>query len=140
MQLFGKQKIEKLKIFEGIDNEVVEEILKNAETESFMAGETIIKQWDFPNATWYIIKEGSVDVFVSDKHTAKLTAGDIFGEIALLNEEPRSANVVAESNVTTYLITQNMLFEMINNDDNSINKEIMRRMEENLLAEESESE
>jgi hypothetical protein len=28
-----------------------------------------------------------------------------------------------------------MLFEMINNDDNSINKEIMRRMEANLEAE-----
>jgi hypothetical protein len=40
--------------------------------------------------------------------------------------------VVATSNTTVIVISQDMLFEMINNDDNSINKEIMRRMEENL--------
>lgn len=59
----------------------------------------------------------------------------MFGEIALLNEELRSATVVAESDVSVAILSQDALFEMIENDDNSINKEIMRRMEENLEAE-----
>lgn len=135
MKLFGREKVGKLKIFDGIDDSIVDQILENAERQNFASGETIIQQGDYPNSTGYIIEEGSVDVLVNDTPTAKLTSWDIFWEIALLNEEPRSASIVAESDVTTIVITQGMLFEMINNDDNSINKEIMRRMEENLLSE-----
>lgn len=135
MQLFAKQKTEGLKIFEGIEISVVEQILESAQREKFISGETIIEQGSYPNATGYIIEEGSVNVLIDEKQTAKLTAGDMFGEIALLNDEPRSATVIAESDVTTIVISQDMLFEMINNDNNSINKEIMRRMEENLMNE-----
>jgi len=132
MSLFGGTKIQKLAIFNGIDDSVVEEILTNAKRETFMTWETIIVQWDFPNATGYIIESGSVDVSIDDELKTGLSQGDIFGEIALLNEEPRTATVVATSDTTVIVISQDMLFEMIHNDDNSINKEIMRRMEENL--------
>lgn len=135
MQLFAKQKTKRLKIFNGIEDSVVDEIFKRAERKKFLSWETIIQQNDYPNSTGYIIEEWSVVVEINGKETAKLTPGDIFGEIALLNDEPRTASVIAESDVKTILITEDMLFEMINNDNNSINKEIMRRMEENLMNE-----
>ena len=47
----------------------------------------------------------------------------MFGEFALLNEEPRSATIVAKDDVTTIVISQEILFEMIENNHNSINKE-----------------
>ena len=135
MKLFGKDKIQKLRIFAGIESSVVEEILENAARENFASWETIIQQWDYPNSTGYIIESWSVDVSIDGEEKAKLVEWDIFGEIALLNEEPRSATVVTNTDTTVIVISQDMLFEMINNDDNSINKEIMRRMEENLEAE-----
>lgn len=91
-----------------------------------------MQQGDFPNSTGYIIESGSVEVSIDGELKAQLTQWDIFGEIALLNEEARSATVVASNDTTVIVISQDMLFEMINSDDNSINKEIMRRMEENL--------
>ena len=132
MKLFGKDKIQKLSIFAGIAPSVVEEILANAAREKLRDWETIIEQWDFPNSTGYIIESWSVDVSIDWEVKAQLAEWDIFGEITLLNEEPRSATVVATSDTIVIIISQDMLFEMINNDDNSINKEIMRRMEENL--------
>ncbi len=135
MQLFGSEKVHKLKIFEGIEASVVSEIIDNAAKETFISGEVIMQEGDAPNGKGYIIEEGSVNVLLWENITTKLTPGDIFGEIALLNEEPRSASVIAESDVTAIILSQDMLFEMINNDDNSINKEIMRRMEENLESE-----
>jgi len=135
MNLFGGDKVLKLAIFDGIEDSVVEEILTNASRETFSSWEVIIKQWDYPNATGYIIESGSVDVSIDSELKTGLSQGDMFWEIALLNEEPRTATVVATNDTTVIVISQNMLFEMINNDDNSINKEIMRRMEENLEAE-----
>lgn len=132
MKLFGREKIQNLSIFKGIENSVVEEIIANAAREVFKSWETIMQQWDFPNSTGYIIESGNVDVSIDDVIKANLSEWDIFGEIALLNEEPRSATVIATKDTTVIVISQDMLFEMINNDDNSINKEIMRRMEENL--------
>jgi len=137
MKLFGKEKIQNLKIFNGIDATVVDEIIQQSQRQNFMPWEIIIQQGDYPNSTGYIIEEGNVDVWVNEDQTAKLDEWEMFWEIALLNEEPRTASIVAKTDVTTIVITQDMLFEMINNDDNSINKEIMRRMEENLLSEES---
>ena len=135
MKLFGSEKVKKLPIFANIEPSVIEEILAHADKESFSSGETIMEQWDQPNGKGYIIEDGSVDVSVNWVVTAKLTAWDMFGEIALLNEELRSATIIAESNVSVAILSQDALFEMIENDDNSINKEIMRRMEENLEAE-----
>ena len=135
MKLFGSEKVKKLPIFDNIEWSVVDEILKSASRENFAPWETIMEQGDQPNGKGYIIEEGSVDVLVNWVATAKLTAGDMFGEIALLNEELRSATVIAESDVIVAILSQDTLFEMIENDDNSINKEIMRRMEENLEAE-----
>lgn len=132
MNLFGTEKIHKLRIFQWIETWVIEEILKKAAREKFVSGETIMQQGDFPNSTGYIIESGSVEVSIDGELKAQLTQWDIFGEIALLNEEARSATVVASNDTTVIVISQDMLFEMINSDDNSINKEIMRRMEENL--------
>jgi len=132
MNLFGTEKIHKLRIFQWIESWVVEEILKKAAREKFVSGETIMQQGDYPNSTGYIIESGGVKVSIDGELKAELTQWDIFGEIALLNEEARSATIVASDDTTVIVISQDMLFEMINSDDNSINKEIMRRMEENL--------
>lgn len=61
----------------------------------------------------------------------------MFGEIALLNEEVRSASVIALENTECIVLTQDLLIAMIQNDDNSINKEIMQRIEHNILAQEN---
>jgi hypothetical protein len=44
MRLFGKEKIQKLSIFDGIETSLVEEILANAARETFKTGETIMQQ------------------------------------------------------------------------------------------------
>lgn len=131
LNLFS-QKVETLKIFQGISKDIVDEIMGKCEKKVFLAWEVIIHEEEYPNETAYIIESGRVKVSVSEKNIVELTVWDMFWEIALLNDEPRTATVTALEETKCLLITREILFHMINNDDNSINKEIMRRMEENL--------
>ena len=134
LNFFGT--VKKLKIFEWIDDAIVESILSQAQREEFSVGQIIIEQGEHPDGKGYIIESGSVDVWVNGKQTAVLRTWDIFWEIALLNEEPRTATIIAKESTSAIILSQETLFSMIENDNNTINKEIMRRMEANLEAEE----
>jgi len=121
-----------LGIFKWINKEVVDEIIMQAPIENFKAWEIIILEWDKSNNKWYIIKKWRVKISIKWQKIAELWKWDIFWEIALLNEEERTATVEALEDLEVFVLTLDMLINMINNDDNSINKEIIRRIEKNL--------
>ena len=58
--------------------------------------ETIIKQGDQGDRLFFI-EDGQCDVFMNGTFHKRLNKGDYFGELALLNHEPRSATVLAAS-------------------------------------------
>jgi len=124
--------VHKLAIFSGIDAKIVDTIIEECPIEPFKKWEIIMSQGEIPDGKWYIIRSGSVKVEIDGEETAILWEWEIVGEIALLNEEERTATVTALEDVETLVLSQEIMFTMITNDDNTINKEIMRRMEENL--------
>jgi len=121
-----------LQIFEGIEKPIVDMIIAECPIELFKKGEVIMEQGDAPDGKGYILKSGKVQVSVNNEEVAILETGEIFGEMALLNEEERSATIKAAKDLETIVLSQDDIFTMIENDENTINKEIMRRMEENL--------
>lgn len=124
--------LKNLKIFAWIDENTVNKLLNSCNEEVFNAWDTIFTQWESSNWKWYIIKNWSVDIKIWWNKIAELNTWDIFWEIALLNEEERTASVVANTPLEVIVLDINNLIDMINNDENTINKEILRRMEENL--------
>jgi len=65
---------------------------------SSRAGQRIVRQGDFDTSLIILIK-GKVKIFKTERPTvtlASLTPGTIFGEIAFLKNQPRTANAVAE--------------------------------------------
>jgi len=71
---------------------------------------TIIVEQDDPGDSMFIVVEGRCRVVHHrggrDVELAVLTGGDFFGEIALVDEGPRSADVLALSDVSLLKITQ----------------------------------
>ncbi len=61
-------------------------------------GDKVLVRQDEPGAVMYIIVDGAVRVLHrangQEFHLATLTIGDFFGEIALVDQGPRSADVV----------------------------------------------
>lgn len=67
-----------------------------SETQSYKAGDTIFKQGNSGNV-FFVIKSGSVAVRAGNRTLQVLGEGEIFGEMALVDSEPRSASVLAET-------------------------------------------
>ena len=79
--------------------------------QNFKLGETIFKESE-DGASLYIIKKGEVKAckIAPDGELFTLTImkdGDIFGEMSFLDGRPRSATVVAVSDLETYVIEKN---------------------------------
>jgi|GEM_PF-2043761 len=76
--------------------------------QEFKNGEYIIREGDDPTCA-YILKNGSVEVIKSRNDGEEaildvLKAGDLFGEMALVDLEPRSASVRALEDVTVIVV------------------------------------
>ncbi|WP_374619662.1 Crp/Fnr family transcriptional regulator [Devosia sp.] len=74
-------------------------------TVRFKAGETILTEGEDGDSA-YLLVSGAVKVTVGTNRVAVLNAGEVFGEMSLLDPGPRSATVTAttdvECTVTTY--------------------------------------
>lgn len=79
--------------------------------QTFQAGSTIITQND-DGDSFYIIQTGSCDVEIDGKTVASLKAGDFFGEVALLRDEPRTATIKASTKVETLMVTRDTFVKL----------------------------
>lgn len=70
---------------------------------SHSAGQVICKKGD-TGVGMHVITDGEVEVQIDDQASSKLGSGSFFGEIALLDGGPRSATVVAHTDVNTFSI------------------------------------
>jgi CRP/FNR family cyclic AMP-dependent transcriptional regulator len=66
------------------------------DSEAFSAGQIIFSEGQ-PGEVMYVVLEGEVDIQASGKLIETIHAGDMFGEMALVDSEPRSAEAVART-------------------------------------------
>lgn len=90
-------------LFAGLTSKELKMIAQLAKEMSFPPGETVVAQGD-TSARFHLITSGTADVLVNDERRHGLGPGDYFGEIALIDRQPRSASVVATSPMTTLSI------------------------------------
>jgi CRP-like cAMP-binding protein len=83
----------------GLPGEAVQQIAALATEEVFLMNETIVKQGE-KGSDLYIVLEGTVNIIVggSDKLN-EIGPGSVIGEIALIDDQPRSADAVAKTRV-----------------------------------------
>ncbi len=84
----------KLTMFEGLDDGEREELLTLFRPRAALPGERIIRKGDRADAAFFI-SSGSVEVDVESGAPIQLSAGEFFGEMALLTGTRRTADVTA---------------------------------------------
>ena len=82
----------------------------------YMSGDELFHQGDYGDAA-YILLEGEADVLVDTPQgvvkVATLGKNDIIGEIAVLCDVPRTATVVAQSNLETLRVSKDGFFHLV---------------------------
>ena len=83
-------------IFENLTPKELKDLTQLTHERSYKANEPVFKKLA-PGEGMYVILKGTVEIKDPDSNTtfATLGSGDFFGELALLDQEPRSAMAVA---------------------------------------------
>ena len=85
--------VARVPLFQGLDAETIAEIMRFLSSQIAQPGQMIVRRGEAAHSM-YFIAEGEVEVHAINAHVV-LGVGDFFGEVALLNNVKRSANVRA---------------------------------------------
>lgn len=83
-------------LFADVPDEALKKVSTFASLESVAEGKIVIREGGYSN-DFYVIDEGTAKVEREGEAVAELGPGDVFGEQGLLEQQPRSASVVATS-------------------------------------------
>jgi CRP/FNR family cyclic AMP-dependent transcriptional regulator len=81
---------------------------------SFRAGETIFREGDTATEL-YVIERGRVKISLGNRLLDELDDNGIFGEMALIDNEPRSATATAATDVTLVPVTEKQFLFLVSN-------------------------
>ena len=96
--------IERVPLFANMSPRDTEGIAALFKQRRFAPGETITKEGT-GGAAFFVIESGQATVSAGGQQRATLSAGDYFGEIALIDEGARSATVTADTELVCYGLT-----------------------------------
>ena len=112
---FDPRALRRLKLLAGMTDAQLERFAEFTEIQRVPLSATIVKQGDHGDAM-YLILEGELSVRMkvggADTILAILTAGDFFGDIALFDHGPRSADVVATASCVLLRISETAFDEI----------------------------
>jgi len=94
-----------LPLFSGCNRRELETVAGLADEVRLRAG-TILTAQGEPGNECFVLLDGGADVTIDDHLVAELGPGEIVGEMALLESEPRTATVVTTTNTRVLVMTR----------------------------------
>ncbi|MBN9696570.1 MAG: Crp/Fnr family transcriptional regulator [Zoogloea sp.] len=91
--------LDRVDLFEGLTDEHAELLMERSRVRTYAANTIVVSEGDEGNSL-FVVQSGALKAFLTDNAGREVTLslldpGDYFGELALLDEAPRSASVAA---------------------------------------------
>jgi hypothetical protein len=121
-------------LFASLDAEQAERVAGLASERNAQPGETVVEQWG-SERDFFVIVDGTADVYVGDEHARSLGPGEFFGELAALDwgagyGYSRLATVVAGSPLRLLVFPEGVLAELLQLPD--VESQIRAAVQERL--------
>ena len=111
----------RVKLFNGLSPEEVHKIVSRGMTIHIAKGETLFYQGTIGNKM-YVVLGGVIGLYDGKEQIASLRTGAMFGEMALIEDAPRSATAVAEEASRLFVL-----------DERTFNKLLTKRVSIRIL-------
>lgn len=106
----------RLPLFAGISPESMSRLAAVAGEQEFTSGQFIVRQGQVGTGL-YLVVDGSVNVVRgADDVVARLKQGDFFGELSVVDQQPRNANVQAAEPTRVLAIASWDLLSLLDHD------------------------
>jgi CRP/FNR family transcriptional regulator, cyclic AMP receptor protein len=119
-------------LFRNLSRRHIKHVASVARMRRYGTGTSIVRAGD-PGSGFYVLIDGAVRVVPPSGRPRRLRAGDFFGEMALLDESPRSASVVADGEVLTMTISRSAFTKLLKHEP-SLAHELLRTLAVRLRA------
>ncbi len=96
--------LQRVPLFADLSLRELRQIARLFKERSFSAGEAAIQEGS-GGAAFFVIQSGEAEVIIRGKKKATLGAGEFFGEIALIDDGPRMASIMAATDMVCYGLT-----------------------------------
>jgi CRP/FNR family cyclic AMP-dependent transcriptional regulator len=130
MRLFSQDtKVTALKrapLFEGLSRKELTHLARVSEDMEIEAGATLCKEGEIGHE-FFVIVEGEVEIKRGSKKVALRGGGEFVGEIALLEQTPRTATVTAKTPLRVFVLTDKDFRDMLK-ENPSVERKILRAL------------
>jgi cGMP-dependent protein kinase len=103
-----------IEIFAALNENQLKSISASSTREIFSAGETIIHAGEV-GETFYVIESGEVSFISKERTVGKCSYGGYFGELALINDQPRAVTVRATTKTKCLVLTRKIFVQILGN-------------------------
>jgi len=135
MRLFSQDtKVTALKrapLFEGLSRKELTHLARVSEDMEMEAGATLCKEGEIGHE-FFVIVEGEVEVKRNGRKVALRGGGEFVGEIALLEQTPRTATVTAKTPLRVFVLTDTDFRDLLK-DNPSVERKILRTLARRIV-------
>ncbi len=113
MPIIHPEILRNIPLFQLLDDQEAALLCQHLDEKQYLAGQRIFSTGD-EGGTMYLVESGQVELFVTDTndervHLAYVDKGELFGDLSLLVNEPRSASAQAVENSTVFIVDRHDL-------------------------------
>ena len=135
MPLFGEDaKVKALgtaPVFEGLSYKELQELAKLADEMQVEAGRVLTRQGE-TGREFFVLMDGEVDIERGGQSIGTRGAGDFIGEIAILEDVPRTATVTAKTPVKFFVLTAQSFRSVVDRHPD-VERKVLRALARRLV-------
>jgi cGMP-dependent protein kinase 1 len=123
--------LRKAQLFKNLTADRYQALTSALQLRSFNNGDIIVQQNSIGDS-FFIIRSGKVDIIRNGVNIRTITKNDYFGERSILNTEPRTATVIANGEVTCWVLSTSDFLAVVDENIISILRNRIQLQDDNI--------